>query len=79
MIMFGFLSEWLAGDPRTSDESLAVEWVERADVLSRIQRPAIQSRMKDMLDFAGRVIYRAYEVDPHVVQAEYKVVEERFL
>ena len=35
--------------------------------------------MKDMLEFDGRVIYRAYKVDPHAIQAEYKVLEERYL
>ena len=79
IVMFGFLAEWLAGDPKTSEESLAVEWVKRDEVLARIQRPAIYGRMKDMLEFDGRVIYRAYQVDPHAVQAEYKVYEERFV
>jgi 8-oxo-dGTP diphosphatase len=79
IVMFGFLSEWLAGALKTSEESLAVEWVERAEALSRIQRPAIRGRLKDMLDFAGRITYRAYEVDPHAVQAEYKVIEDRFV
>jgi 8-oxo-dGTP diphosphatase len=79
IVMFGFLSEWLAGDLRTSEESLAVEWVARDEVLARIQRPAIHGRMKDMLKFDGRVIYRAYKVDPLSVQAEYEVHEERFV
>jgi 8-oxo-dGTP diphosphatase len=79
IVMFGFLSEWLAGDLRTSEESLAVEWVARDEVLARIQRPAIHGRMMDMLKFDGRVIYRAYKVDPLSVQAEYEVHEERFV
>jgi capsid protein len=77
--MFGFLSEWLAGDLATSEESVTVEWVERAEVLPRIRRPAIQGRLKDMLAFDGRVIYRAYEVDPDSVRANYRVLEERFV
>jgi 8-oxo-dGTP diphosphatase len=71
IVMFGFLGECLAGDLTTSQESLAVEWVKRDEVLSRIQRPAIRGRMKDMLEFDGQVIYRAYGVDPHAVQAGY--------
>jgi NADH pyrophosphatase NudC (nudix superfamily) len=77
--MFGFLSEWLTGDLKSSEESLAVEWVNRDEVLSRIQRPAIRGRMKDMLKFDGRVIYRAYKVDPQAIEAVYEVCEERFL
>jgi 8-oxo-dGTP diphosphatase len=79
IVMFGFLSEWLSGDLKTSDESLAVVWVNRAEVLSRIQRPAIRGRMQDMLNFDGHVVYRAYTVDPHSVQATYEVHEERFI
>jgi len=79
IVMFGFLSEWLAGDLRTSVESLAVEWVERGAVLARIQRPAIHARMKDMLEFDGRVVYRAYQVDPNAIEAAYEVREERFV
>ena len=35
--------------------------------------------MKDMLKFDGRVIYRAYKVEPLSVQADYEVHEERFV
>lgn len=79
IVMFGFLGAWLAGEPKTSEESLAVEWLKRDEVLARIRRPAIYGRMKDMLEFDGRVIYRAYKVDPHAVEAEYEVYEERFV
>jgi len=79
IVMFGFLSEWLSGDLKTSAESLAVEWVAREEALARIQRPAIHARMKDILEFDGHVVCRAYEVDPHAIQADYKVLEERFL
>ena len=79
LVMFGFLGRWLAGDLKTSAESLAVEWVRRDEVLARIQRPAIYARMQDMLAFDGRVVYRAYHVDPNAVQAVYEVREERFI
>jgi mutator protein MutT len=79
IVMLDFLCEWVAGEPTPSNESTTVEWVAREDVLARIQRPAIYQRMKDLLEFEGRVIYRAYRVDPYQVQAEYEVVEERFI
>ena len=72
-VIFGFLGEWVSGEPRTSDESLAVEWVVRSDVLRRVAHPAIYDRVKDMLEFSGRVIYRVYTTEP------YRVCEERFL
>ena len=79
LVMFGFLAEWLSGELTTSSESLAVEWVKRAEALTRIRRPAIYSRLKDTLEFKGRVIYRAYQVDPNAVEAAYAVCEERFI
>ena len=72
-LMFGFLGDHIRGELTTSDESLETEWVSRHSALQRISHPAIYDRMKDMLDFSGRVIYRVYTHDP------YQVCEERFL
>lgn len=72
-LMFGFWGDYVSGELRTSDESLETEWVARDSVLQRISNPAIYDRMKDMLDFSGRVIYRVYTNNP------YQVCEQRFL
>ena len=72
-LMFGFLGDYVCGELTTSDESLETEWVARDSVLQRILHPAIYDRMKDMLHFSGRVIYRVYTNKP------YQVCEERFL
>ena len=72
-LMFGFLGDYVCGELRTSDESLETEWVARDSVLQRISNLAIYDRMKDMLDFSGRVIYRVYTNNP------YQVYEQRFL
>jgi NADH pyrophosphatase NudC (nudix superfamily) len=71
--MFGFLADYVSGELSTSDESLETEWVARESVLQRIANPAICDRMKDMLNFSGRVIYRVYTNNP------YQVCEQRFL
>ena len=72
-LMFGFLGDYLSGELRTSDESLETEWVPRDSVLQRISNSAIYDRMKDMLGFSGRVVYRVYTNNP------YQVYEQRFL
>ena len=72
-LMFGFWGDYVSGELRTSDESLETEWVARDSVLQRISNLAIYDRMKDMLDFSGRVIYRVYTNNP------YQVYEQRFL
>lgn len=72
-VAFGFLGDYVSGELATSDESLETEWVARHSVLQRISNPVIYDRMKDMLDFSGRVIYRVYTNNP------YQVCEQCFL
>ena len=77
IVMLDFLCHPVGGQIRTSAESLSVEWVEREDALARIIRPVIRDRMQDMLEFTGRVIYRAYEFDAAEVYAPYTIHQER--
>jgi len=77
IVMLDFICEYVSGEPLTSDESLQVEWVERDEVLSRIKRDAIYKRMKDMLEFTGEIIYRAYLVDPNRIDLNYQELEDR--
>lgn len=72
-----FICEYISGEPRTSAESIQVEWVDCSDVLPRIKRDAISGRMKNMLEFSGEVTYRAYFVDPTRVDLNYKELEDR--
>lgn len=69
----------MSGELQTSQESLAVEWVEADEALSRILRPVIRDRMRDMLEFTGEVVYRAYEFDASKVYTEYVVHREQTL
>ena len=70
-VAFGFLVDYVSGDLRTSEESLETEWVARHSVLQCVSNPVIYDRMKDMLDFSGRVIYRVYTTDPYQVCEQY--------
>ncbi len=79
IVMLDFLWEYLGGKPTTSNESLEVERVEQSEALSRVTSPAIRDRLRDMLEFKGRVIYRAYSLDAGQVHTEYTVQEERHL
>ena len=72
-LAFGFLGNYVCGELATSDESLETEWVARGSALQRVSNPIIYDRMKDMLNFSGRIVYRAYTNDP------YQVCEEHFL
>ena len=77
IVMFDFLCKPVGGEPRTSRESLEVEWVPADQALARVVRPAIRERMRDMLEFAGQMVYRAYSCEASEVGVEYTVHEER--
>lgn len=72
-----FICEYLSGNPRTSDESVQVEWIDRDKALDRVQRKAINKRLRNMLDFDGRVNYGAYFVDPFRLDLGYHDLEDR--
>lgn len=77
IVMFGFRCDLVGGDLTPSAESTEVAWVERDEALARILRPAIRDRMRDMLEFDGQVVYRAYTFDANELHTEYTVHEER--
>lgn len=79
IVMLDFLCEYRGGDLTTSDESLAVEWVPPDEALARIVRLVIRDRLRDMLAFDGRVVYRTYTFDASAVDAGYTVHEERWI
>ena len=72
-LAFGFLGDYVSGELATSDESLETQWIARHSALQRVSNSIIYDRMKDMLNFSGRIVYRAYTNDP------YQICEERFL
>ena len=78
IVMLDFLCDYVGGDLTPSDESLQVEWVEPAEALARIIRPVIRERLRDMLEFDGRVVYRAYTFNANAVHTPYVVHEERY-
>ena len=77
LVMLDFICEYISGEPKTSAESIQVEWVNRDEVLSRVKRAAIYGRLKTMLEFTGQVTYRAYLVDPNRVDLNYSELEDR--
>jgi 8-oxo-dGTP diphosphatase len=64
-VLFAFLCRATGGTARPSAESTAVDWVAREAVLERLTRPATRDRARELLDFDGRVLYRAYEGEPY--------------
>jgi 8-oxo-dGTP diphosphatase len=69
-VMFDFLGEMVSGELRASEESIEVGWFEREKVLDMIIQPTLKDRARDMLEFDGKVIYRAYSKNPYVIHVE---------
>jgi ADP-ribose pyrophosphatase YjhB (NUDIX family) len=51
IVMFGFVCEWISGEPTTSPESLEVEWISPEEAQRRVTRPPLRDRLRDMLEF----------------------------
>jgi 8-oxo-dGTP diphosphatase len=72
-IIMGFLATYQSGELLAQKETDEALWVPRAEALSRITHPAIFDRVSDLLNFDGRVLYRAYRVDPYLVVSQQRV------
>jgi 8-oxo-dGTP diphosphatase len=74
-----FLCRAVAGSPTPGTESIRVEWVDRQEATSRILRPVIRDRMRNMLEFCGTVNYRSYSFEANALHAAYAIHVERTL
>ncbi len=70
-LMFGFLGDYVSGELTTSEESIETKWVARNSVLQHISNRVIYDRIKDMLHFSERVVYRVYTTNPYQVCEQY--------
>ena len=77
LLIMDFLCEYVSGEPKTSEESLFVEWVDRTKALDLVKRDAINKRLRTMLEFTGEVTYRVYKVDPMRSDMPYEEYEDR--
>ena len=73
VVIATFLADYLAGKPVTSAESLQVKWCPRDRCEAKVTHPAVRARLRDMLDYDGRVVYRAYTLQPYRVVVEHRV------
>ncbi len=70
ILELGFVAEYVAGELQASSESPELGWFPRDQVLAMITHPVLHDRARDMLEFAGRVVYRAYTTGPYEVRTE---------
>jgi len=65
VVVFGFRGHYVSGDPAASNETLDARWVQPQAALSMMTHPVNLQRVRDLLAFDGRVVYRAYTTDPY--------------
>lgn len=71
-VMLDFVGRYLTGDLIPSDETPQVAWMTPEQALGRIEHPAIRQRVRHLLAFDGRVIYRAYTLRPYKIHREHE-------
>lgn len=72
-VMFDFLCEYVSGELTTSKESRKVGWFERREAMEMVTLPFLHDRLKDMLEFNGNVVFRAYSKNPDQIHIERKI------
>ncbi len=69
-IIFTFLARHLGGEPRACDETLEVGWFPAPQALAKIANPVNLDRLRTLLDYSGKVVYRSYTSKPFRITSE---------
>lgn len=69
-MIFNFLARYLYGDLTPSAETPEVGWYAPEVALEMIAQQAMRVRVRDALAFNGKVIYRAFKLEPYVQHEE---------
>jgi 8-oxo-dGTP diphosphatase len=72
-LIFNFLATWRQGSLTSSEESLELGWFTAEEALLKVTHPVNRDRLQTLLNFDGRIAYRAYTPKP------YQLVVETFL
>ena len=69
-VIFDFLGSWISGEAKTGDETVDVCWADRKNAVEMIEHPGYSRRLRQLLEFDGRVLYQSYTSDPFEVHTE---------
>jgi len=67
LIIFAFLGDYVSGDPTASRETPEVAWVKRENVLALIEVETMIDRVRDMLQYDGKIIHKSYTKNPYTI------------
>jgi hypothetical protein len=60
-----FLAAWREDNLTSSEESLELGWFTPEEELLQVTHPVNRDRLQTLLDFDGRIVYRAYTPKPY--------------
>lgn len=73
-VMLDFICDFIQGEPTVSNESTEVAWIPTSQCLDYATSPAVRFRLKNILEFDGRVQYCSYVTKP-----DFKVLSQRYV
>ena len=68
--IFTFLGRYLSGELAPTGDSVEAIWLTEAEALTKVESPVMNDRLKTLLEYQGRAVYRAYTTRPYHVQME---------
>ena len=69
-VIFDFLGSWISGEAKTGDKTVDACWADRKNAVEMIEHPGYSRRLRQLLEFDGRVLYQSYTSDPFEVHTE---------
>jgi len=69
-LILNFLATWRQGSLTSSEESPELGWFNPAEALLKVTHPVNHDRLQTLLDFDGRIVYRAYTPKPYQLEVE---------
>jgi 8-oxo-dGTP diphosphatase len=67
-LIFNFLATWREGNPTCSEESFELGWFTPEEALLQVTHPVNRDRLQTLLDFDGRIAYRAHTPKPYLIE-----------
>lgn len=69
-LILNFLATWRQGKLTSSEECPELGWFTSEEALLKVTHPVNRDRLQTLLDFDGRILYRAYAPKPYQLEVE---------
>lgn len=73
-VMLDFICDYIEGEPTTSEETSEVIWVPRDKSLTYVTSAGVRFRLKNVLEYDGRVQYCSY-----ITRPQFQLLSQRFV